>query len=272
MPKSTFEGFIEFENIPVHVKLYSATDSDESLFRTVHQCSKNVTSKVKEKKFCEHCSTEVTSGETSRAIEVAEGKYVVVSDEEIASLKAEKADTIKISAFVPISQIDPIYYSSGYYVAPEDNSRDTYKLLFSALASGNSGALACWTYYGKERNVLIRAYSQGLMIHTLHAAKDIRNQDDFFGFMGDVVVDQKELTDFRKLMKSKMKSFDPSSLKSQYNERLAKFVEDKKKSYVSDAIQEGVKDLKKPSTKAKAKASSTKTKKYTLKKSAVVHA
>ena len=64
-------------------------------------------------------------------------------------------------------EVDPVYFESSYYVAPEDKTAKPYVLFSAALRETGYNAIAKVAMHNHEHIVLIRPANDGLLLHTL---------------------------------------------------------------------------------------------------------
>jgi DNA end-binding protein Ku len=69
--------------------------------------------------------------------------------------------------FIPIEKVDPIYFESSYYLAPDKEADKPYRLLADTMAKTGRVALAQTVFHNKESLVLIRSVKRGLVLHFL---------------------------------------------------------------------------------------------------------
>src|ERR1700752_526840 len=81
---------------------------------------------------------------------------------------------MEILEFVKLDEMDPLYFDSSYYVAPEDAGVKAYKLLMSAMQESGYGAIAKLTMHQREHIVIVRPGSKGLTLHTMFYSNEIR--------------------------------------------------------------------------------------------------
>src|SRR4029434_5048242 len=171
-PHSLGSGTISFGLVSIPVKLYSAAVSQNVAFNMLHaKCG----SRIKQQTFCPVCQVTIERNELVRGYEFAKDQYVRVSDEELKSLEGEESKVIDIAEFVPLDQVDPIYFEKTYYLGPDKGGDKAYRLLADAMVKTGRGALAKFVMRGKENLVLIRASQNGLMLHTMYFADEIRD-------------------------------------------------------------------------------------------------
>src|SRR6202167_6070608 len=118
MAATVWKGFISFGLVSFPVRLFSAARAETVHFHLLH---KKDLSRVKEVWYCAAEDKPIERSDMVRGYEIAKGEYVVVEDEELASVAPETASTMEIVQFVRASEVDPVYFETSYYVAPDDN-------------------------------------------------------------------------------------------------------------------------------------------------------
>jgi DNA end-binding protein Ku len=171
-PHSLGSGTISFGLVSIPVRLYTAASSANVAFNQLHAvCG----SRIKQQTFCPKCNKTIERAELTRGFEFAKDQYVRVSDEELKSLEGESSKIIDIAEFVPLEQVDPIYFEKTYYLGPDKGGEKPYRLLADAMDKAGQVALAKYVMRGKESLVLIRASQSGLMLHTMYFADEVRD-------------------------------------------------------------------------------------------------
>ncbi len=165
-------GTISFGLVSIPIKLYAAASSGSISFHLLHaKCG----SRIKQQQVCPTCNEVVDRASLVRGYEFAKDQYVRFTEEEVKSLEQEASKVIDISEFVPLPKVDPIYFERTYYLGPDKGGEKAYRLLADAMAKTERVALAKFVMRGKESLVLIRPSQDGLMLHTMYFADEIRN-------------------------------------------------------------------------------------------------
>src|SRR5262245_60696585 len=171
-PHSLGSGTISFGLVSIPVRLYTAASSGNVAFNQLHAvCG----SRIKQQTFCPKCNKTVERAELTRGYEFAKDQYVRVSDEELKAMEGEATKMIDIAEFVPLEQVDPIYFEKTYYLGPDKGGEKPYRLLADAMEKAGQVALAKYVMRGKESLVLIRAAQSGLMLHTMYFTDEVRD-------------------------------------------------------------------------------------------------
>src|SRR4051794_23638899 len=130
MPRSLWNGTVAFGAVAVPVKLYSAVESKTVHFHEVHLKDG---ARIEHRPFCSKEGKEVDKDDVVRGFEVRSGKYVVLDKEEIDAAGGTRSRIIDVEAFVPLDQIDPIFYAKSYFLGARDEGADAFRLLHDAL-------------------------------------------------------------------------------------------------------------------------------------------
>jgi DNA end-binding protein Ku len=171
-PHSLGSGTISFGLVSIPVRLYTAASSGNVAFNQLHAvCG----SRIKQQTFCPKCNKTVERAELTRGYEFAKDQYVRVSDEELKAQEGEASKIIDIAEFVPLDEVDPIYFEKTYYLGPDKGGEKPYRLLADAMEKAGQVALAKYVMRGKESLVLIRPAQSGLMLHTMYFADEVRD-------------------------------------------------------------------------------------------------
>jgi DNA end-binding protein Ku len=161
--------------VSIPVRLYTAASPAGVAFNQLHGvCG----SRIRQQTFCPRCNRTVERAELVRGYEFAKDQYVQVKDDELKALEGEASKIIDIAEFVPLAEVDPIYFEKTYYLGPDKGGEKPYRLLADAMEKAGQVALAKYVMRGKESLVLIRPAQGGLMLHTMYFADEVRNFDE----------------------------------------------------------------------------------------------
>ena len=168
-------GTISFGLVSIPVKLYTATSSKSVHFNMLHDKDKG---RLKQQYVCSVCGEVVNRDETIRGYEFSKNQYVVMTDQELEALEKKSDRSIEIEEFVPIEQVDPVYFEKSNLVGPDKGGSKAYKLLNQAMLASGKVAIGRFSTRGKQQLVLIRPVENGLMMHGLYYADEVRSFDD----------------------------------------------------------------------------------------------
>ncbi|HEY2486201.1 MAG TPA: Ku protein [Candidatus Binataceae bacterium] len=170
-PRSIATASITFGLVSIPVRLFPATSSKAISFNLLHGKDN---SRIQQKIYCPVDDAIVDRSELVRGYEIEKGRYVTFTDQELKNLEARGDHAIEISEFIPIEEVDPVFFESPFLLGCEPTSARAYRLLAKAMDDTRQVAVARYTMRGKEHVVLIRNYQDGLMLHTMHYGDEVR--------------------------------------------------------------------------------------------------
>ena len=167
---------ISFGLVTIPVKLYSTGESAAGIqFNMLH---KKCRSRLKQQYVCPLDDEVVGREDIVKGYEYAKGQYVLFTEEEIKALMPEPTNAVEIKEFVPLEQVDPIYYERSVYLGPDAGGDRPYRLLAEAMRQTGRAALARYVARGKDQFVLLRPFEGGLIMQQLRHADELRSFAD----------------------------------------------------------------------------------------------
>jgi DNA end-binding protein Ku len=164
---------ISFGLVTIPVKLYSTGESAAGIqFNMLH---KKCRSRLKQQYVCPIDHEVVGREDIVKGYEYARDQYVLFTEEELKALMPEPTNAVEIKEFVPLEQVDPIYYERSYYLGPDTGGDRPYRLLAEAMRRTNRAALARYAARGKDQFVLLRPFEGGLLMQQLRYADEVRS-------------------------------------------------------------------------------------------------
>jgi DNA end-binding protein Ku len=165
-----------------------------------------------------------------KGYEFRKDQYLMLSDADLNSVKVESSSLMNIEKFVEVNSIDPIYYASSYYLAPDGEAgRDVYAVLHKAMEETGSVALARVVIGQRERTIAVRAMAGGLTAHTLDEQRDINDARAIFGDAAEARTDPEMVQLAKQLIDRQTAAYDPSDLEDRYETRLRAMIDAKLK-------------------------------------------
>lgn len=171
MPASVWSGYLTFGLISMPVRLYSGARSTRIGFHMLHR---DDLTRVKQQLYCPHDERVIERSEIVKGYEFRKGEYVVIEPEEIKKIEPKTARAMEILEFVKEEEIDPVYFESSYYLAPDEAGKKPYALLSQAMQESGYLAVAKLAMHNREYTVLLRPHEGGLMLHTMYYQEEIR--------------------------------------------------------------------------------------------------
>lgn len=171
--RSTASGTISFGLVSIPVKFYTACQAQGARFNQLTENNKRVKQFYKE----EGTDKEVDRRTLRKGYEHKKNQFVVFTQAEIKALEESVKGTIEIKEFVPASTVDLLQVEKSYYLGPDKGGDKPYNLLAVAMKKTNRYAVAQWSNRGKTHLVVIRPYQDGLCIHQMFYANEVREFD-----------------------------------------------------------------------------------------------
>lgn len=220
--RAVWKGAVTFGLVNVPVKLYSATeDHDVSL----HQVHDEDGGRIRYQRKCEVCGKVVAYQNIDKAYDDGE-RTVVITDEDLKALPAERSREIEVVEFVPSEQIDPIMLDKSYYLEPDSASNKAYVLLRETLESTDRTAIVQMALRQKTRLAALRVQGDVLVVQTLLWSDEVRAAE-FKSLDEPVKISAKELELSKQLVESLVSDFDPEQYVDEYQQELRTLIEAK---------------------------------------------
>ncbi len=231
--RTTWNGSISFSLVTIPVGLAPATKpsarASDISFRQLHEECKTP---IKNRRWCPVHEREVGSDEIVRGWEVAKGQFVIVEDADLEAIERQNTSrSIDIERFVPLGEVDPVYFDRTYFLVPASApaALRPYVLLRKVMQEEEVGAIGRFVLSGKEKLCLIRPKGDALVLETLFVAEDVYSQAEIEEATEEAGVPKKaELDLARQLVDSLVGEFEPKEqLTSEYREDLRNLLEAK---------------------------------------------
>ncbi len=174
MPRAIWKGAINFGLVTIPVGLYTATDNKTPKFK---QLRKTDHSPIRYKRVAEADGEEVVWDDIVRGYEFEKDRYVVFTDEELESVHTDGNKLVDVVQFVDESEIDPMYYKSSYYLAPEKTGIKAYKILEEALREKGRVGIAKVSIREKQQLATLRAQDGVIVMETMYWPDELRNAE-----------------------------------------------------------------------------------------------
>jgi len=174
-----------------------------------------------------------------KGYEVDRGRYVLVTDEEIKSVRLESTKTIDIERFVPAAKIDRLYWNDPYFLVPDGKlAVESFAVIREAMAAAGQIALGRVVMSTRERLLALEPRDRGIIAYTLRSHDEVRDPDDAFAGIPDVKVDPAMLAIAGKIIEQQEGPFDPAKFTDRYEEALKKMIAAKEKGKKPVTVEE----------------------------------
>ncbi|MEI7780351.1 MAG: Ku protein [Planctomycetota bacterium] len=217
--RAMWTGSISFGLVNVPIKMYTAVSSHDVSF---HQHHDDDMGRIKYAKVCADCGEVIDAAHIVKATEVGD-QTAVVTEDELASLRDEQPKTVEILQFVDQSEVDPLAFESGYYLAPA-GPVNGYHLLRQVMQESGRVAICRVMLRSKTSLSLLRVTNENVLtMHTLSWPDEIRTPA-FTDLNKPFEVKQQELAVANMLLDSMTGTFEPTEFVDNYHERLIELV------------------------------------------------
>ena len=231
--QAIWKGTISFGMVTIPIKVYSATEERDISFRQVHTADSG---RIRYKRYCEICGNEIPYSDIGKGYEMPDGRMVVLTSEDFAELPLPTAKSIEVLEFVPIDEVDPLFFSKAYYLATDGAVAKSYVLFRDALANTDQCAVVKVALRTRESLALLREKDGVLILQTMLWPDEVR--DASFAVPDDVDIKKQEVAMAESYISTLSTDFDPSRYSSDYREALEALVEAKSEGIEMPEVEE----------------------------------
>ncbi|HEY1684415.1 MAG TPA: Ku protein [Tepidisphaeraceae bacterium] len=225
--RAIWTGSISFGLVNIPVRLFTATKDEGIRFHMLHDQDK---SRLQRRLVSSASGREVHAEHIVKGFEVAKDQYVIVQKDELKHCAPEKNGAIDITDFVDLSEIDPIYFETPYYLAPQPAAVKSYRLLVEAMRKTKKIGLAKFVMHEKEHLCALRPVENALCLETMHFAEEVVPVAELDAIPEAThKVGDRELKVAEQLIESLSSKFDPKKYRDEYKDCVMKLVNQKAK-------------------------------------------
>jgi DNA end-binding protein Ku len=234
--RPTWQGHLRLSLVTCPVALYTATNAAGDVhFNLINPKTNNRIKMI---------TTDPDTGPINRSdlvkgYEVEKGKYILVTDDEIKSVKLESTKTIDIERFVPADEIDRIYWDHPYYLAPDGKmAQEAFAVIREAMVRSEQIALGRVVLSTRERILALEPRGEGILAYSLRTDAEVRKESEIFGSIAKTKPDPGMIDIAEKIIEQKEGPFDPSKFVDRYEEALKALIAEKQKGHKPVAAEE----------------------------------
>ena len=235
-PRPTWQGHLRLSLVTCPVALYTAVNSGGDVhFNLINPKTNNRIRMV---------TTDPDVGPIDRAdlvkgYEVAKGEYILVTQDEINSVKLESTKIIDIDRFVAEDEIDRLYWDNPYFLAPDGKlAQEAFGVIRTAMEKSGQIALGRVVIGTRERILALEPRDKGILAYTIRSEAEVRSSDEIFRDISDKAPDAAMISIAEKIIEQKEGPFDPSQFVDRYEEALKALIEEKKKGHKPAEVAE----------------------------------
>jgi DNA end-binding protein Ku len=234
--RPTWQGHLKLSLVTCPVALYSATNpAGDVHFNLINPTTNNRIRMI---------TTDPDTGPVERSslvkgYEVSKGEYILLTDDEIRSVKLESTRTIAIEHFVPEADIDRLYWDNPYYLAPDGKlAEEPFAVIREAMSRSGRIALGRVVLSTRERMLALEPRDKGIVAWTIRSADEVREPDQIFGTIAGAKPDPAMIEIAEKIIDQMEAPFDPRQFVDRYEEALKGLIAEKQKGHKPVAAAE----------------------------------
>src|SRR5687768_2174502 len=176
--RANWTGHLKLSLVSIPIRLYNAISSSNKI--SFNQLHKGCNQRLRQQLVCPQHG-KVEREDIAKGYEYEKDRYVVLDQADLDSVELETTKTIELVQFVDETQIDPIYYDSSYYVAPDGAvAEEAFRIFREALKKMNKVAIGRVVMHGRENIVAVRPKDKGFILTMMHYAADVRGAEPYF--------------------------------------------------------------------------------------------
>ena len=234
--RPTWQGHLKLSLVTCPVALYTATNSAGDVhFNLINPKTNNRIKMI----TTDPDTGPIDRSELVKGYEVSKGEYILLTNEEINSVKLESTKTIEIERFVPGDEIDRLYWDNPYFLAPDGKlAQEAFGVIRTAMEKSGQIALGRVVIGTRERILALEPRDKGILAYTIRTDAEVRKPDEIFGAISDRAADPAMISIAEKIIEQQEGPFDPSQFVDRYEQALKALIEDKKKGHKPAKVAE----------------------------------
>jgi DNA end-binding protein Ku len=221
--RAIWKGSISFSLVNIPISLYSATSREELKF---HMLRKSDLSPIRYRRVAEADEKEVPWEDIVKGYEHQKGQYVVMEDEDFKRADVESSQTVDIVEFVPLEEIDPMFFDKPYYLEPQKKGAKAYALLREALARSGKVGIAKVVLKTRQHLAAVKPHDKVLVLELMHFAEELVDTSGL-QIPGEIELGAKELQMASELIDKMTGSWEAEKYTDEYRQSLMELIEKK---------------------------------------------
>src|SRR6201992_357326 len=234
--RPTWQGHLKLSLVTCPVALFTATNSAGDVhFNLINPKTNNRIKMI----TTDPDTGPIERSELVKGYEVSKGEYILLTNDEINSVKLESTKTIDIERFVAEGEIDRLYWDNPYFLAPDGKlAQEAFGVIRTAMEKSGQIALGRVVIGTRERILALEPRDKGILAYTIRTDAEVRKPDEIFSGISDKAADPAMISIAEKIIEQQEGPFDPSQFVDRYEEALKALIEDKKKGHKPAKVDE----------------------------------
>ncbi|WP_297695674.1 Ku protein [Phenylobacterium sp.] len=225
--RPTWQGYLRLSLVSCPVALYTgASSTSEVHFNMLDKRTHNRIRMIP----TDPETGPVDRSEIVKGYEIEKGRYVVVTDEDIASVRLATTRTLDIERFVDEDGIDRLYWNDPYFLVPDgDMALEAFTVIREAMETSGKVALGRLVMHQRERLMALEPRGKGILAYSIRSNREVKNPKELF----DKIPDEKpnaQMVDIATRIIDQLEGpFDPSQFNDRYEDALRELIRQKEK-------------------------------------------
>ena len=225
--RTLWKGAITFGLVHIPVGLHTAATAEGVDFDWLDKRSMDP---VGYKRVNKRTGREITKDNIVKGVEYEDGKYVIISPEEVEAVFPKTTQTITIERFIEANELPFVFLERPYYVAPINKSDKVYTLLREVLVSTGKIGLAKVVIATKQHLAALVPSGPALVLSLLRWGDEVKTLDSLaLPAEGRKAISAAELKMATQLVEEMSGKWDPADFKDEFRLRVMQLVEKKAK-------------------------------------------
>jgi DNA end-binding protein Ku len=213
--RAIWKASLKLDRLEIPIKLYAAVHDSTVHFRLLHDRDR---APVKQKMVTPDEGRAVQSGDVEMGAPIAPGRFVVLSDDDLAAVEPQDSRTIEVVRFIPAANLDHAYYHRAYWLGP-DGTDGAYWALVEALSRQPREGIARWVMRKRAYTGALRVREDHLVLITLRHIGEVV-EPKVIKAPAHRATDAKELAMARQLVGMLEGPFTPDEYRDEYRDRV----------------------------------------------------
>jgi DNA end-binding protein Ku len=238
VPHAIWKGSISFGLVNIPVALYPGEKRDELNFV---QLDRRDLSAIGYKKYNKRTGAEVPKEDIVRGYEYEEGRFVILTDDDLKNANPKATQTIEISDFVDAAEIPPTYFDRPYYLAPGPRGKKSYALLRETLKRTGKAGISTVVIHTKQYLAVVIPQGNLLVLDLLRYKPELREAGELELPGEDTLqegVTDRELDMAEKLVGGMAEAWNPDKYRDTYRDDVLEMIDRKIKTGETRAAPE----------------------------------
>ncbi len=224
-PRAMWTGQLRLSLVTFGVRMYAATESTRRV--AMNQLHEGCNQRVRQQLTCPVHGT-IGRDEIVKGYEYEKGSYVIITEEDLETIRLESTKAIELVQFVDANEIDPIYFNAPYFLGPDGPvAEEPFNVIREAMGKAGKIGLGKVVMHGREQVVALKVDGRGFQLTTLRYPSEVRQGEQFFKDVRLIEPEAEMMQLAESIIDKKTSKFDPDAFEDKYKEAFFELVKQK---------------------------------------------